>query len=247
MIRGMYQSAAALMAQMSRQIMVSDNLANVTTPGYKAKRTTVGDFREMMLNRISEGTSTPIGALSIAVRPEQPEFDLRQGALVETGRPLDLAIAGPAFFAIQTPDGVQYTRDGSFGLDANRQLVTADGLPVLGIGGPIVIPEGEIRVEPDGTILVDGEAVGQIQMIEFPDDAPMTAVGQNRFIIDAGGELSEVAGISQGFLEQSNVDLNQTMVEMLAAGRSYALAQRMLQVSDSTLGLAVNEIGRIVS
>lgn len=247
MIRSMYQAAAAMMAQFSRQLTISENLANASTPGYKARRTTVQDFREMFLSRFAGGSATPLGSISTAVRPEERAIDSSQGALVETGRPLDLAIAGTAFFAVQTPDGVQYTRDGRFQLDADRRLVTGDGFPVLGLNGPITLPEGDIHVNADGTILVNGAPAGQLQLVEFPPEAPMEVVGQNRFVIDGAGQQSETAGVSQGFVEQSNVDLTQSMVEMLEASRSYALAQRMLQVSDATLGTAVNEIGRVVS
>lgn len=247
MIRSMYQAASALMAQLSRQLTIGDNLANVSTPGYKARRTQVHDFREMFLSRVAGDSVRPLGSISTAVRPDELDLDLGQGALVETGRPLDLAIAGTAFFAVQTPDGVQYTRDGRFQLDADRRLVTGDGLPVLGLDGPLTLPEGDIHVTADGTILVNNVAAGQLQLVEFPPDAAMEVVGQNRFAIDGAGQQSDTAGVSQGFIEQSNVDLTQAMVDMLEASRSYALAQRMLQVSDSTLGTAVNEIGRVVS
>src|SRR5690606_34334531 len=138
------------------QLMISDNLANVSTPGYKQQTANVDDFREMLLNRMAAGEVDPVGGLSTAVRLTDPDTDLTQGALVETGNPLDLAIAGDAFFAIQTPTGVQYTRDGTFGLNAERQLITSDGMLVLGVDGPLTLPEGVVVVEPDGTIAVDG-------------------------------------------------------------------------------------------
>ncbi|MDI3340327.1 MAG: flagellar hook-basal body protein [Sphaerobacter sp.] len=246
MIRSMYQAASALMAQLTRQLTIGENLANASTPGYRARRTTVHDFREMFVSRVAGETQTPVGPISTAVRPDELAISLAQGSLVETGRPLDLAIAGTAFFAVQTPEGVRYTRDGRFHLDAQRRLVTSDGYPVLGLTGPLTLPEGDIHVTADGTILVNNAPVGQLQLVEFPPDAAFEPTGQNRFAVDAAGQQSQTAGVSQGFVEQANVDLTQNMVEMLEASRSYALAQRMLQVSDATLGLAVNEVGRVV-
>lgn len=246
MIRSIYQAASALMAQMTRQLTISHNLSNVSTPGYKQQISPVTDFRDMLLNRIGDGQVSPVGSLSTAVRPDETTVDLSQGALVETGNPLDLALAGDGFFAIQAPDGVQYTRDGTFHLDAARQLVTSDGLPVLGENGPLTLPDGEILVDADGTIRVNGQVAGRLQLISFPADADITPVGDNRFQIEGAGQPSPTAGVSQGFLEHSNVDLNQTVVDMMGAARSYALAQRMLQVSDQSLSLAVNDIGRVV-
>jgi flagellar basal-body rod protein FlgG len=245
MIRSIYEAASAMMAQMARQLSISNNLSNVATPGYKAEHVAIDDFHEMYLNRISGDASTPIGTLSTAVRLDQPVVDLSQGSLIETGNPLDLAIAGDAFFAVQTADGVQYTRNGAFHLDANRQLVTLDGLPVLGENGPITVPDGEVWVSADGTVSVDGADVARLQLMAFGADPAVEPAGNNRFIITGDGVPSETAGVSQGFLEQSNVDLNQVMVDMLAANRSYAMAQKMLQMSDQTLGLAVTDLGKV--
>ncbi len=245
MIRSLYQAASAMMAQMSRQLSISNNLSNATTPGYKAEIGTVEDFRDMLLNRIVGDDAREVGSLSTAVRLDQPQIDLAQGALVDTGNALDLAIAGDAFFAVRTPDGVQYTRNGSFHLDAQRTLVTSDGLPVLGEDGPITVPEGEIYVDPDGTVRAGGQVAGRLQLIAFDPNAEVQPVGNGRYAIAGQGRPSATAGVSQGFLEQSNVDLTQQMVDMLSASRSYALAQQMFQISDDSLRMTVNDVGRV--
>lgn len=245
MIRSMYAAASAMMAQMARQMSISNNLSNVSTPGYKAETGALDDFQNLFLTRMSGDDSAPVGDLSTAIRLDQPGVDLSQGALAETGNALDFAIAGDAFFAVQTPDGTRYTRNGAFRLDANRQLVTSDGLPVLGENGPITVPLGEVRVEPDGQLSVNDAPVDRLQLVAFDPAAAVTPVGNNRYTVAGPGAPSATAGVSQGFLEQSNVDLNQSMVDMLAANRSYALAQRMLQLSDQSLGLAVNDLGRV--
>jgi flagellar basal-body rod protein FlgG len=245
MIRSIYQAASAMMAQMARQLTISTNLSNVDTPGYRQQLSSVNDFREMLLSRVAGADVRLIGSISTAVRLDQPELDLSQGALVETGRPLDLAIAGAAFFTVQTPEGLQYTRDGRFRLDEQRRLVTADGYPVLGEGGPITIPPGDVWVDPDGTVRVNDQVVGRLLLTEFPADAQLQLVEQNRYTSDVAGAPSQTAGVSQGFLEQSNVDITRAITDMLAANRSYALAQRALQIADDSLRLAVNEIGKI--
>ncbi|MCS7050159.1 MAG: flagellar hook-basal body protein, partial [Thermomicrobium sp.] len=232
-------------AQFARQLTLSTNLANIDTPGYKQDESTIRDFQQLLLLRIGDGEASPVGVLSTAVRWDRPQIDTRQGALVETGRPFDLAIAGNAFFAVQTPDGVEYTRDGRFQLDAQRRVVTADGYPVLGEGGPLVVPPGDVWVEPDGTVLVGERVVGRLLLIEFPPDATFERVAGNRLRTEATGIPSATAGVSQGFIEASNVDLTKTVTDMLAATRSYQLAARSLQLADETLRLAVNSVGRV--
>jgi flagellar basal body rod protein FlgG len=118
-------------------------------------------------------------------------------------------------------------------------------MPVLGENGPIVVPAGEPWVGADGTLSVDGVDVARLQLITFGAEPEIAPAGNNRFTITGQGAPSETAGVSQGFLEQSNVDMNQVMVDMLAANRSYAVAQRMMQMADQTLGLAVNDLGKV--
>ena len=151
MIRSVYEAASAMMAQMARQLTISNNLSNVSTPGYREETLAVEDFREMYLNRISpDGDVSAVGGLSTAVRMERTGINLAQGALMETGNILDLAIAGGAFFAVQTPAGAtEYTRNGQFKLNNDRQIVTNDGALVLGENGPITVPAGEIFVDAD--------------------------------------------------------------------------------------------------
>jgi flagellar basal-body rod protein FlgG len=245
MIRSTYDAASAMMAQMARQLSISNNLSNVSTPGYKEETVAVDDFREMYLNRLTGDDSAGVGSLSTGVRLAMPVVNLSQGALSETGNPLDLAIAGNAFFGVQTPDGVQYTRNGSFQRNAEGQLVTGDGMHVLGQNGPITIPDGEVWVGADGTISVDGTDIDTLQLTTFGDDPAITPVGNGRYTFEGEGSQSDTAGVSQGYLEQSNVDLNKAMTEMLAASRSYSIAQKMLQLSDQTLGLAVNDLGKV--
>lgn len=245
MIRTIYQAAAGMMAQFARQLTLSTNLANIDTPGYKQDESTIRDFQQLFLLRLGHGQASPVGTLSTAVRWDQPRIDTAQGALVETGRSLDLAIAGTAFFAIQTPDGVEYTRDGRFQLDAQRRLVTADGYPVLGEQGPLVLPPGDVWVEPDGTVLVGDQVIGRLLLVEFPPETQFERGRGNRLRTAAAGTPSQTAGVSQGFLEAANVDLTKTLTDMLAATRSYQLAARTLQLADETLRLAVNSVGRV--
>ncbi len=245
MIRALYQATSAMMAQMARQISISANLSNVSTPGYKEDKLAIEDFREMYLHRIAGDDIRGIGSLSTAVRLDATSVNFEQGSLIETGNSLDLALAGDGFFTIETPAGLQYTRDGSFHLDATRQLVTSDGMPVLGENGPIAVPQGDVWVDVDGTVRVGDQIIDRLRLTAFEDVATLRSMENNRFEAEGDGVPAETAGVSQGFLEQANVDQTQAMVDMLAANRSYALANRMLQVADQSLGLAVNEIGKV--
>lgn len=245
MIRSVYEAASAMMAQMARQLTIGANLANVSTPGYKEEISSLDDFQQMFLNRYAEGETRQLGSLSTAVGMDQSAINFSQGTLAETGREFDIAISGDGFLAAQTPDGVEYTRNGSLRLDATGQLVTSDGLPVLGEQGPLTLPLGETWFDPDGTIRVDGQTVGKLQLVAIDPAAVVTPTDNSRYRVDGATTPSTTAGVSQGFLEQSNVDATQAMVDSLAATRSYQMAQQMLQMSDDTLGLAVNDLGKV--
>jgi flagellar basal-body rod protein FlgG len=123
--------------------------------------------------------------------------------------------------------------------------VTNDGALVLGETGPIVLPAGDIWVDADGSVRVDGEQVARLQLTAFADGAEFTAAGNSRYRVAGDGVTSETAGVSQGYLEGSNVDVGQAQVDMMAASRGYQMAQRMLQLSDQSLALAVSDIGKV--
>lgn len=254
MIRGIYSGASGMVANFRRQSIVTNNLANVSTTGYKQDLTASSDFSNLLMVE-QGGIKQPLGGSGQLVGPmgtgtELGEIvlDVTQGNLVETGNPLDLAITGPGYFAVQTPNGTYYTRDGSFFRDALGRIARSDGGLVLGENGPIQVSEGEILVDGDGTVIVDGQMAGRIRLVDFGSQEMLLKLGNNYFAPadpNAQGIATQEAVINQGFLEHSNVDVTRATVEMLAAMRSYEASQRIIQFQDQTLERAVNDVARV--
>lgn len=249
MIRGLYTSASGMLAVLRRMEVLTNNLANVETSGYKQERTTSATFDEQLLSRIAGGRAAPIGPLTLLGGAEGPILDLSQGPLLQTGRELDLALQGPGFFAVQTPEGVRYTRDGSFSRDANGLLTTASGAAVLGENGPLQIPDGPVTVGVDGTLTVSGTVVGRVQLVEFGPDAQLDKVGNNELAPRDGatGQPAAASTVLQGSIESSNVDLTASLTTALELQRAYEASQRMIQSQDELMQRAANDVARPVS
>jgi flagellar basal-body rod protein FlgG len=176
MYRGMYTAASSLLRMQRRQEAISINLANATSTGYRADKPASDGFATVLQEQM-DGVEPPvargifgyswIGEVGSGVEPDRFAIDTSQGAIRQSDNPLDLAIAGDGFFAIQTPTGVAYTRDGAFGRAADGTLVTQQGYPVLGQNGPIALGAGDVTVGRDGAILQNGQAVGQLRIVDF--------------------------------------------------------------------------------
>ncbi len=246
MIRGLYTGASGLRLQMTRLGILGNNLANASTPGYKQDVDAVASFPQLLLSRIRDtGQSIGlVGPVGTGAGLREETLDLRQGHLVDTAKPLDLALVGPGFFAVQTPEGVRYTRDGSFSRDSNGQLVTAQGYPVLGETGPITLPDGDPVVKPDGTIAVNNQPVARLRLLDFPQGTELKKTGDNLLTAD-GATPATQASVSQFTLEASNFDPVNGMIDLMAASRAYETNQRLLQIQDQTLERAVNDVGRV--
>ncbi|MBB6216359.1 flagellar basal-body rod protein FlgG [Anaerosolibacter carboniphilus] len=189
-----------------------------------------------------------IGTLNSGVRLDKIETNHEQGQVYETDNKMDLAIKGRGFFQVETPEGVRYTRDGSFKLNTAGELVTDEGYRVLGIEGPIVIEGAELAVSERGNILVDGEYIDQLNMIEIVNLRDLRKDGDNLYRLEDGMELESQpfrGEILQGFLEGSNVDSVKEMVEMITLFRNYESNQRMIKAYDDTLQKTVNDIGKV--
>jgi flagellar basal body rod protein FlgG len=223
---GIDPSVRALKYWERRQEVMANNLANVSTPGFKGERV----FARLM----EDG-----GPAAVA------RDDLRGGSVSETGRPLDIAMEGDGFLVVKTDQGERYLRGGSFTLDPTGQIVTEDGYTVLGEGGPIILPPGEVRVERDGNILVDGATMGRLR-VERPGASPVRE-GANRWVPDGEGETVERAEVKirQGHLENSNVDPVSALVEMIEIQRAYSAIQRSVQTADGVMQTITTEIGRV--
>ncbi len=218
--------------------VAAHNMANIATTGFKRQRIS---FEEYILPHVDGGKRTAKG--------EVVTTDFAQGTLHETGNPLDFAIEGEGFFVVQTPDGIKYTRDGSFLLDANKQLVTKEGYPVLGNGAPIVLDDTTgkgIWLSEDGNFYVDETNVGALDLVRFENPQFLKRLGGNLYEAtpEAGEPQNVETRVRQGFLEDSNVEPIQAMLDMITLYRYYEGMQKTLQTVDSLDNRAVNGVGK---
>jgi len=203
----------------------ANHMANSATTGFKSQ---VLSFDEMFQAHMT--------------------LDTRQGDLVATESPLDLAISGDGFFKIQTDHGNRYTRNGNFSLNAEGTLVTSEGDPVLGENGPITIDGNVITISDTGEINVDETVVGTLKIVSFDAPEQLTKEG-NSLLIHGGPEKDEIiqadSKIRQRHLEQSNVEIVREMTSMVTTNRSYESFQKLMQTIDELNAKAVTEVGRI--
>ena len=224
---GMSSAAAALQMLERRQQVLANNLANVSTRGFKAET----PFARMMGNALA----TTDTALNQA-----------QGTLTQTHNPLDLAVDGNGFFVVQTPSGDRFLRNGTFSLDADRRLVDDQGNPVLGEGGPITLPPGNIEIDATGLVKVNGKPQQRLRLDTVKDASKLQHEGGTRFVPDATRTSvpAEQRTIKQGFVEESNVKAMTAMTDMLSVLHRYGAAQKTLSTIDSVRGIAVAELAK---
>ncbi|TYP58804.1 flagellar basal-body rod protein FlgF [Thermosediminibacter litoriperuensis] len=261
MIRGLYTSASGMLVEMARTDVISNNLANVNTTGFKKDRAVFRAFPEMNIHRFDDPEPAGagfkidpvpfIGALGTGAVLDEIHVDFTQGRIEMTSNPLDLAIEDTAagersFFEIQTPEGVRYTRDGSFTIDAGGFLVTREGYYVMGENGPVNLKEGsKVVINTRGEVYLDGQLVDRLRIAAFPAGSLLEKQGDNLYSAQEGVPLPADARIIQGALERSNVNAVSEMVSLISAFRAYEANQRVVKAHDDTLASAVNEIARI--
>ncbi len=199
-------------------------------------------------NLIEKPLGPVIGTMSGGSRLLRTAVDFTEGALQETNNPLDLAILGRGFFVVNTPNGVRYTRDGNFKINAEGTLLTADGYEVQGVNGKITLPKYKVGVNQYGELAVDGKVIDKLKMVNPEKIELLTKEGDNLYAYKGEEESLEEAKdveIRQGFLEGSNVDPVKEMVKMIETNRAYESAQRVVRSYDETMGKTVNEVGRL--
>jgi flagellar basal-body rod protein FlgF len=226
MDRGIYSASSGGFLATKKLDVVANNLANVNTVGFKAERLIVRqqEFEDTLAAKMpgaqeSKGDfqQTP-GVIVIG-----SSTDFSQGPIQSTGDPLHVALTkNNQFFTVSTPQGDMLTRAGNFKLDAEGQLVTADGVPISGAGGPIVLPPGRPKVSPNGTIDVNGKVVGKIRVVEVADLPSLQRVGATRFKMATGG-VEEVGNptLAPESVEMPNVGVVESMVDMINSGKAF--------------------------
>jgi flagellar basal-body rod protein FlgG len=259
MMRALWTAASGMMGEQFHIDTIANNLANINTTGFKKARAEFEDLlyqtQRLAGTPSSELTQYPVGIQTgLGVRPAATQKFYTQGQLQQTGNPTDIAIENEGFFAITLPDGsTAYSRDGSFKIDANKEIVTSQGYRLV---PPIVLPDdfyaNSLTISPDGLVTVkipsqdDPVEVGQIYLYRFINPAGLTNIGEN-FVKEspASGPASQGIPDSQGygrvlmgFLEMSNVNAVQEMVDMIVAQRAYEFNSKSIQTADSMLATA---------
>ncbi len=258
MIRGLYTSGWSLMANSKKMDVISNNLANADTNGYKEDIAIFETFPEKLAKRIDDtksasNPSAKVGNMRLGSDISEVFTNYEQGKIAKTGNNLDFAIrnSNSAFFTIGKPDGdgnIQeyYSRDGAFVINSLNQLVTKDGFNVMGQNGPVTLDGDNFTVNSDGSIVQDGVVVDKLKISEFTDTRSLKKIGSNLIQKDESTEEKPFSGtISQGFLEGSNINVVKEMVDMISVMRSYEANQRLLQAQDSTLEKVVNQVGSL--
>ena len=266
MVKGLYTAYTGMRNEQRRLDILSNNLANATTSGYKKEGTTSAAFEKKLAIKIKDqsemGIARPIGNVNLGVKIGEVYTDFSQGSFEVTDKLSDLAIAGNGFFAIEFTDkrggtSVKYTRDGSFTVDRDGYLRTTNGDYLLnkqaalsGATGAAarvrVNPLKEFTVSQQGYIFQEGRNLGQIGTVDIDNYNYISKFGENYYeIINGGNVINSNAEIEQGLLEASNVNIVDEMVSMIAIQRAYETNQRMIQTVDETLNWSASQVGKV--
>ncbi len=206
---------------------VSNNIANMSTPGYRGHNMIFLEYLSKQRNAEKAGND------SISMVHDYGQYmNTENGPLRSTGNPLDIALQGPGFIGVQTADGVQYTRAGNFQRNGAGEVVTGSGLLVADAGGgTIVIPEDatDFKISRDGTVSTDQGELARIMVVEFEDPQNLEAQGNGLYKTEDAGNPAENTQVMQGMLEGSNVNAILEMTRMIDVSRAYQSTQRMLQ------------------
>jgi flagellar basal-body rod protein FlgG len=236
MLEGLYSAASGMVAQQERMDALANDVANVSTTGYKHVRVA---FRDLLYTQDRSGRAFAGAGAAAAMQGRA----LAQGALRTTDRQLDVAIEGDGFLQVRRPDGtLALTRDGSLRADARGRLGTADGaLLEPPVRLPVGVSERDVRIEPDGSVSAGARRLGRIQLVTVRSPAGLRPDGESQFVATAASGPAAPAGgarLVQGTLESSNVDLGDALVDMMDAQRSFAMASRAVQTQDQLLQIA---------
>jgi flagellar basal-body rod protein FlgG len=244
---------ASMHADLARLDRVAMNLANAQTAGYKRELA----FALPFASRVDQGVQQAL----VASGPEPGEglvsavhVDQRPGTLKATGQALDLALSGPGWFEVQTETGTAYTRQGNFRLDARGRIVTQQGHPVMGVGGEILLAQGNPVIDASGRVFdaaavlpagARGVPVAQLRVVQFDSSAQVQRLGDGLVFVrgEAAAGTEASVQVQQGFLENSNVDAMQEMVQLLQSVRHFETMQKVAMGYDEMLGASIRRLG----
>jgi flagellar basal-body rod protein FlgG len=252
MDRGTYAAASAGLMQLRKLEVVTNNLANVNTPGFKRQglQGAVQTFDQTLAGVVDQNDPFARGdhARVPGVVNVNSVTDFSAGSIRATGNPLDVALRnGNDFFVVQTPAGTRYSRAGNFTLGPGGILTTMDGLEVQGDGGPITVTEGKVEIGPDGGVLVDGVAAGRLRVVRFEDTRGLERVGANLF--DQGRAAAPAdtdPDVVPQSLEMANVSVISAVVDLMTANRGFQMYTKSAETIDTMNQSAINQYGRRV-
>lgn len=242
---GMYAAVSGSLAAMRRLDVITNNLANINTPGYKKDNMAFEGLLAGPVNppAVPQGkTADPI------MQKENIYIDYSNGTISQSGNPMDLALDGDGFFAVTTPEGTAYTRQGNFRTSPDGTLVTVDGYPVQGTGGSTIRIQGSVfEVDAKGVVTVDGEQGGTIAVVDFEKPYKLTKAANALFVPEDPQATTQIGKgqVQQGFVEGSNVDSILEMVQMIETNRYFEACSKVIKGFDDMATKAANELGRV--
>lgn len=255
MNRAIYPILSGALAQERQMQVFANNMANVNTAGFKQDDQA---FTAVMARAQAPGAplvqtagfgqqigARPVGpGERVFVAPYAAHTSFETGRVKLTGNPLDLAIEGSGFFEVKTPQGLRYTRNGMFSRNADGQLVTNLGQPVMGTRGELKIPQGVVSVSNNGVINVDDKPVATIKVMEFPEDN-MPQKHPEGLMASENGKVAKNPQIQGGHIEESNVNSIGEMAKMIQGMRNYESSQKLMQTLDHMAEIAIQDVGRV--
>ncbi len=258
MLRGLYTAWSGLVNEQNRMDVMTNNLANASTVGYKKEGSTSQSFDDVLTVKIKDasvGLSNVqrTGIRNPGVKIGENYTDFSQGSFRETGNAYDMALEGDGFFAIEFTNkagetSTMYTRAGQFALNKDGYLVTQEGDYVLDANSRRIQLDTlkDTDISGDGTISQEGEVIAQLQIADFEDYDYLEKYGETYYRPLEGAELTEgTATVRAGYLEMANVQVVSEMVNLISITRAYESNQKIIQTYDSSLEIAVNQLGRI--
>jgi flagellar basal-body rod protein FlgG len=242
-LQGLLAAASGMEAEQAQLDAVSNDIANIDTPGYQSE---VLGFHDLLYQSVGPGNGTT-QATGDGAEAQVVGRDQAPGSIVTTGRWLDVAIQGPGFLEVRRPDGtIGLTRNGSLQLNANRELTNQEGMPLV---PPLTIPNGvadnQVGIAPDGTVQVQGRTIGRISLVTVPAPDKLLNAGDSTLTANAAsGAIRPLSAttLMQGALEYSNVDMSTAVSKMIDAQTSYSMDSRAIQMQDQMMQIA-NQIG----
>jgi len=230
MLEGLFSAGAGMEAAQSQLDAVSNNIANEDTPGYQSE---IVGFHDLLYNTDDDAPSSAI--VGAGAGTDTLGFSQAQGSIQQTGNPLDLALNGPGYFQVRQPNGTTgLTRNGTFELNSRGQITTNLGMELV---PPITVPKGtqpsQISIASNGTVTVAGSKIGQIQIVQVTAPDKLLPQGNSVYAATAAsGPVQSAKGVTmqQGYLEQSNVDINVQISDMMTAEQAYNMGSKAVQM-----------------